>query len=155
MTLILHRPRGRRNQEKRCGGLLRKMVDAKRSGGILVGKCRARRDEKPGEILSWNTLQQRIDQPSYKWRDVAAECHGLELEGHSTIFFLKSPIAIQAPEKAAIFANGLFPFVRPIRVFELSDPRRVGSAAYPALVQGEIRHVEFCVENGGDNCLPM
>src|SRR6266446_2334602 len=152
MTLILDRSGGRRNEEKFHGKLLYERVGARRTGDTLVCDGDARGCKKPGEILSWNTLQERIDHPSEKCWNAAAERDGLELDVHSTVLLLKSPIAVEAPQKATIFADGLFPFVRSIRVFHLSDPRGVRPAVYAIPVHGEIRHIEFCVEHRSDNC---
>ena len=72
MTLILDRPGGRRNEEKSLGELLYEGVGTKRTGNALVCKGDARGCKKPGEILSWNTLQERINHPREKYRDAAA-----------------------------------------------------------------------------------
>src|SRR5260370_13509724 len=69
------------------------------------------------------------------------------------IFLLESTIAIKAPQKAAIFADGLFPFIRLIRVFHLCNSRGVGSAVCPALIQREIGDIEFCVKHRCDDRL--
>ncbi len=72
MTLILHRPRGRRNEEIPRGELPDDGESVKRIGSTLVGKGDAGGGKKPREILSWNTLQERINHPSEKCRDAAA-----------------------------------------------------------------------------------
>src|SRR5882724_9006746 len=114
MTLILDRPGGRRNEEKSLGEMLYEGVGAKRTCNTLVCNSDARGGQKPGEILSWNTLQERIDHPSEKCWNAAAQRDGLELDVDSTVLLLKLPIAVETPQKATIFADGLFPFVRSI-----------------------------------------
>ena len=111
MTLILDRSGGRRNEEKFHGKLLYERVGARRTGDTLVCDGDARGCKKPGEILSWNTLQERIDHPSEKCWNAAAERDGFELDVDSTVLLLKSPIAVEAPQKATISTDGLFAFV--------------------------------------------
>src|SRR5260370_18427688 len=71
----------------------------------------------------------------------------------SAVFLLKSQKAIQPPQKATIFADGFFPFVRSIRVFQLCNSRGVGSAVCTVLIQRKIKHIKFCVEHGGEDRL--
>ena len=71
MILILHRPRGRRNEEKPYGERLHQEGSAKPSGSTLVGKGDPGGGKKPREILSWNALQERINHPREKCRDAA------------------------------------------------------------------------------------
>jgi|GraSoiStandDraft_36_1057302.scaffolds.fasta_scaffold25413_4 hypothetical protein len=111
MTLILDRSGGRRNEEKFHGKLLYERVGARRTGDTLVCDGDARGGQKPREILSWNALQERINHPSEKCWNAAAERDGFELDVDSTVLLLKSPIAVEAPQKATISTDGLFAFV--------------------------------------------
>jgi hypothetical protein len=118
---------------------------------MTFGKSNASGIKKPREIAFRKTLHERIDQPSEKCRNATAQRDGLKLDIDSTVFFLKSPVTVKAPEKAAIFSDGLFPFIQSIRVFHFRDPLGIGSAVRAVLVHAKISHIKFRVEYGSDN----
>jgi len=66
-------------------------------GHLPLGQGRAGGIQDPRQIAFGKTFQKRIDQPSEKHRNTAAQPNRLELYVDPTVFFLEPPVAVKPP----------------------------------------------------------
>jgi hypothetical protein len=109
--------------------------------------------EGEGHGFARDAFNKGADKPSDDGRDIASERDGFELDVRAAVAFEIAPVCVQAPEVAAVVADGLFGTVGLVMVFDLGDARGNGACLEAVGVDGHVEDVMLGVVDGSDPSL--